>query len=470
MKTCPYCKKEISDNDKFCGWCGKKIPQETPEERKAIEEIKRKAREEERQRKEAKEKEKEGKTVKKVREQAQEEVKRIEKEKTKRGQILEKLTKTPPIEKKRREEYLQKIGIKGPKINQEKIEQQVPEKKEVVFRPFLQIKPSSFEKVWIRVLLLMVIFSLAALATALQLDILKLGEEGPSLPVNGNGQEEKKETPAGDEIEIPASLLRVDASSEMEIESLETLPSAFLEKVRGDLEEKTFTRIIIEDMAEKEVISLSDFFGAFNIDAPESFYQSMDENLTIVVYSPANRHLALLAEVKEGMESELTESLIEWQKEMIADFDFLFSSMGKSKMVPNHPIQKEGYLGRVFYSTTFFEENFSLSYSLIDGLFMFATSEELMQELIESKVKLTKDLKTGDQNTEVLILQTWLAEDIKIYPEGTITGYYGGLTERAVARFQQKYSEDILKPFGLVEGTGMVDKSTRDKLNEIYRR
>jgi len=469
MKTCPNCQKEISENDKFCGWCGKEVLQETAADREAINTIRIKAKEEEKQRKEAEAKEREEKTVKIVREQAQEEVKKIEKEKTKKEQIFEKLTKTPLAEKKRREEYMQKIGVKGPKTINEEQEQRPPQDKEVVFRPFLQIKPSNFEKVWIRVLLLMVIFSLAALATALQLDILKIGNGNEPIEIvepNGGGGEKPNE----EGIVIPASHFKTDDSSDIEIESLENLASAFSEKIKGDLQEKTFTRIVIENVTEQKVVSLGEFLEAFEIEAPESFIQQMKPDLTIVVYSPLNRHLTLLAEAKEGKGEIVLEALDAWQKEMIADFDFFFRSIGKPKMVPNHPIEKAGYLGRGYYSTTFFEENFSISYGLINGLFIFATSEDLMKDLIESKVSLTKDLKAGDEGTEVEILQTWLAEDIKIYPEGTITGYYGGLTEKAVARFQQKYSDDILKPFGLVEGTGMVDKSTRDKLNEIYRR
>jgi len=55
-------------------------------------------------------------------------------------------------------------------------------------------------------------------------------------------------------------------------------------------------------------------------------------------------------------------------------------------------------------------------------------------------------------------LQTMLAKNKEIYPEGKITGYYGDLTVQAVKRFQIKYG---------VEQTGIAGPITRSKIMEI---
>jgi len=85
----------------------------------------------------------------------------------------------------------------------------------------------------------------------------------------------------------------------------------------------------------------------------------------------------------------------------------------------------------------------------------------------ETIVEFKSELKVGSRGTEVTSLQTCLARDAALYPEAKITGYFGEVTKAAVIRFQEKYADDILKPWGFTKGTGLVSKNTRAKLNEI---
>ncbi len=85
----------------------------------------------------------------------------------------------------------------------------------------------------------------------------------------------------------------------------------------------------------------------------------------------------------------------------------------------------------------------------------------------EAAFTFTANLEKEDSGTQVEELQKCLAKFPDIYPEGQITGYFGPKTEEAVVNFQEKYSEDILKPWGFTRGTGLVSKTTRAKLNEV---
>ncbi|MFH1657153.1 MAG: peptidoglycan-binding domain-containing protein [bacterium] len=79
------------------------------------------------------------------------------------------------------------------------------------------------------------------------------------------------------------------------------------------------------------------------------------------------------------------------------------------------------------------------------------------------------DLYYGMRNSSaVRCLQGFLkSQGSDIYPEGIISGNFLSLTQTAVIRFQEKYSTDILKKYGLTVGTGYVGSTTRAKINQL---
>ncbi len=69
---------------------------------------------------------------------------------------------------------------------------------------------------------------------------------------------------------------------------------------------------------------------------------------------------------------------------------------------------------------------------------------------------------------DIMSLHTALEKEGISYGTDKITEYGPG-TISAVAQFQEKYRAEILSRFGLTKGTGYLGKSTREKLNKIYR-
>ena len=53
-------------------------------------------------------------------------------------------------------------------------------------------------------------------------------------------------------------------------------------------------------------------------------------------------------------------------------------------------------------------------------------------------VGVTTQMQSGASGAQVSTLQTFLAADTTVYPEGLVTGYYGALTVAAVQRYQCK--------------------------------
>ena len=72
---------------------------------------------------------------------------------------------------------------------------------------------------------------------------------------------------------------------------------------------------------------------------------------------------------------------------------------------------------------------------------------------------LTSEINPGARNDEVMKLQELLAQDPTIYPEGTVSGFYGPKTTAAVKKFQAKYG---------LPAVGRVGPATLAKLNDVF--
>jgi hypothetical protein len=71
---------------------------------------------------------------------------------------------------------------------------------------------------------------------------------------------------------------------------------------------------------------------------------------------------------------------------------------------------------------------------------------------------INSELDLGERNTDVTSLQGFFADNSAIYPEGIVTGYFGGLTKSAVQRFQAQYGLDQV---------GRVGPLTRQRINTL---
>lgn len=75
--------------------------------------------------------------------------------------------------------------------------------------------------------------------------------------------------------------------------------------------------------------------------------------------------------------------------------------------------------------------------------------------------ELRKEMQQGDQSQDVAIIQALLATDATIYPEGLITGNFGGKTKEAIKRLQKKYGISVV---------GRVGPQTLRILNELLKK
>jgi len=73
----------------------------------------------------------------------------------------------------------------------------------------------------------------------------------------------------------------------------------------------------------------------------------------------------------------------------------------------------------------------------IFGLTVVALAIFIVPAISEAQT-LNRQLEVGSTGTDVSALQTFLAQDRTIYPQGLVTGYFGFLTKAAVANFQSR--------------------------------
>ena len=76
---------------------------------------------------------------------------------------------------------------------------------------------------------------------------------------------------------------------------------------------------------------------------------------------------------------------------------------------------------------------------------------------------IARNLGIGSEGADVTALQRFLAADVSIYPEGTVSGYFGSLTERAIQRWQTKQGIVSSGAPGTT-GYGAVGPQTRNAL------
>lgn len=87
--------------------------------------------------------------------------------------------------------------------------------------------------------------------------------------------------------------------------------------------------------------------------------------------------------------------------------------------------------------------------------------------LLADAFAITRTLAFGSTGDDVRALQTMLARDLSIYPEGLITGYFGALTRRAVQRFQCAYNI-VCSGDEASTGYGQVGPRTRAALEGVF--
>jgi hypothetical protein len=362
---------------------GLKTEEEAKREREKMEELKR----EELERKKAEEeaemiKEIMIKAKEKEREEREEEERKM-KEKMLEERRLER-ERAWQMEEEERKKLLERLRAK----EVPKEEKKFPEKTEEVLVPRpIPKRPSLIEKIFIRVLVLLVLFGFFGLLFTFWYWYFKVREvPAPPPPPAQEVIPEEKVIPEKPEVIIPPSLISVEETETLEISKIEEIPEKVGEILTKEIKEGDLVRILIKNVPENKIISLSEFFEAFQIKTPDNFDQKLGENYTLFLFSQkTGKRLGFVAEIKE--KEGLSDLLKSWEKTMEKDFENLFKLLGKEKPALFSYFRDGKYGEKDFRFQTFTSQDLGICYSIFDNYFLFTSSGESLNKAID---KLTK--------------------------------------------------------------------------------
>lgn len=236
-------------------------------------------------------------------------------------------------------------------------------------------RPSFPQKVWIRIVLaLLVLAIVGVIVTFWYWYLFVRGAPVVEPVIEEEIIEEEIVEESEETLFIPLALIATEASQRLEISLLEQI-------LKEELGENRFTRLIIKDLEENKVLGLREFFEAFEVKAPETFYNKVNNDFTLFIYSSrGTNRLGFVTEIKEA---DLFYLLKQWEETMEADFENFSVFLGKTSPAFVPYFRESAYEDTVFRYLSFPPENFGLCWAITDNYFILTFSGESMIKTID---------------------------------------------------------------------------------------
>ncbi len=246
-------------------------------------------------------------------------------------------------------------------------------------------KPSGSEKVFVRIGIVLVL--LLVFANMFLFWYWYLRETGPESP-QGPPQEEtppedvvppEDETPP--EIITPSAFFPIGAVTFLKTTSTENIAPGLSQLLETDLT-KGYTRVLIQNTEKNEFLGLKELFSAFEIVAPEGFYQKLDNDFTLFVFSQEQgNRLGFAAKITE--KQELIATLKSWEQNMEQSFDGLFTSLGKQEPALVSYFKEVPYNDALLRYQTFSRQDLGICYSIFNDYLVWTSSWESLLKTID---------------------------------------------------------------------------------------
>ncbi|MFH1714514.1 MAG: glycoside hydrolase family 3 N-terminal domain-containing protein [Candidatus Nealsonbacteria bacterium] len=212
-----------------------------------------------------------------------------------------------------------------------------------------------------------------------------------------NQQNKEKEIPIEEspiiqeQINVPPSLIMVKEDKSFEVSNMETVPDIFKQLLNEDLEQGTFTRILIKDLAKNQIASLRDIAFAFQLAIPEEIYPKLEDNITLSIFSQdRGNRLAFVGKIREN--DNLLSILKNWEKDMEQKGVFLSGQQIKTSAV-SFKTALHNEVG--FRYLTISSNDYGICYAWFGDYFVFTTSFESMEKVIDSLTLKEPEVQIG---------------------------------------------------------------------------
>jgi len=194
------------------------------------------------------------------------------------------------------------------------------------------------------------------------------------------------------EIPIPPPLILVEKVISPEISKIEDVPKIFNQINQEILSEGKFAQIAIKNKLDNRLVSFEEISQVYQIDVPEGFFQKLEENSTLALFSQKEgKRIVFLAKVKE--ETGLKELLKNWEEKISKEGIFV---SGSKITTPSPYFRTSFYQNVGFRYLTISKEDLGICYAWFDNYFVFTSSFESMKKVIEElKSKISLENKIG---------------------------------------------------------------------------
>ncbi len=359
------------------------------------------------------------KDIKRLREmEAEKERERIlalekEKKKFKKEETVKKEEAVKKEIPKKREDFKKEFKEKIALVQQEKPVIPKPPK-----------KPSSIQKFLVRIAIILIPFLLAAFIywISTSVPVIKKKIPTPSQITPSEEQTSLEQTP---KVPFPEAFVKIKNVLSFEVSGKEEVSSVFNLLSQKDLSQKQLHQVIIINKTQNRILNLEEIAQGFKIEIPSGLIQELDkENFNILIF-PQEQGLREVFIIKIKQKEGLDKLLKEWELKLTKEG---ISLSGVPIQTIASSFKESSYKGKSFRYLTISKEDLGICYGLFDEYFVFTTSFESIQKIIdELEPKISPSPELSNKLGQLFIvgfegksLTPELEEFIKKYKPGGI--------------------------------------------------